>query len=55
MDKRVVILISLVLFFFGSCAFSQEQLAQNDYLYSEEYFYYLIQCINEDAIQKQNE
>lgn len=55
MDKRVVILISLVLFFFGSCAFSQEQLAQNDYLYSEEYFDYLIQCANEDAIQKQNE
>ena len=54
MDKRVVILICFVMFF-SSCAFCEEQIAQNDYLYSEEYFDYLIQCANEDAIEKQNE
>ncbi|MBQ4646569.1 MAG: hypothetical protein IJB79_04400 [Candidatus Gastranaerophilales bacterium] len=54
MGKKLVLLFFLMLSF---AAFAADKIAaNNDYLYSEEYFDYLIECANEEAIQqKENE
>lgn len=49
-------LVLFILFFsFFSCVFAQDDESVRDFLYSEAYFDYLIECAHEDAIeQKEN-
>ena len=52
--NRLVVFV-LILFLSFSCVSAQSEEDNSNYLYSEEYFDYLIECANEDALSKQNE
>ena len=51
MMKKILLVLLISSLFLPVCAFAQEEKeAVRDYLYSEEYFDYLIECANEEAI-----